>query len=156
MALMIRQVDWNPEVMPRMEISSSYLQEMAEELESFHKEFSRCYRRREQHRLGLAYLRGLMSSLERKTAEGIALLLLDAVSVLVSATLSGHQPERFLTWCASPEQCAGLVHVRVLRRMHAAGAPNAPQETFLDRVRLVVNVRRTSPISSPASGRPES
>ena len=47
----------------------------------FHTEFSRYYRRREQHRLGLAYLRGLKSSLERKTAEGMALLLLNPVSV---------------------------------------------------------------------------
>ena len=81
LAMMLRQVDWNPELMPRMDISARDLEEVAEELESFHKEFSRYYRRREQHRLGLAYLRGLMSSLERKTAEGIALLLLNPVSV---------------------------------------------------------------------------
>jgi SRSO17 transposase len=81
LAMMIRQVDWNPELMPRMDISARDLEKVAEELERFHKEFSRYYRRCEQHRLGLAYLRGLMSSLERKTAEGIALLLLDPVSV---------------------------------------------------------------------------
>ena len=81
LAMMLRQADWNPELMPRMDISSGDMEKVAEELESFHKEFSRYYRRREQHRLGLAYLRGLMSSLERKTAEGIALLLLNPVSV---------------------------------------------------------------------------
>jgi SRSO17 transposase len=81
LAMMIRQVDWNPALMPRMDIGARDLQKVAEELVSFHQEFSRYYRRREQHRLGLAYLRGLLSSLERKTAEGIALLLLDAVSV---------------------------------------------------------------------------
>jgi len=81
LAMMIRQVDWNPELMPWMDISARDLEKVAEELVSFHQEFSRYYRRREQHRLGLAYLRGLMSSLERKTAEGIALLLLNPVSV---------------------------------------------------------------------------
>jgi SRSO17 transposase len=81
LAMMIRQVEWNPELMPSMDISSRDLEKVAEELVEFHTEFSRYYRRREQHRLGLAYLRGLMSSLERKTAEGIALLLLNPVSV---------------------------------------------------------------------------
>ncbi len=81
LAMMLRQVDWNPQLMPWMDIGVRDLEKVADELVSFHREFSRCYRRREQHRLGLAYLRGLMSSLERKTAEGIALLLLDPVSV---------------------------------------------------------------------------
>lgn len=81
LAMMLRQVDWNPELMPPMDISSRDLEKVAEELVEFHTEFSHYYRRPEQHRLGLAYLRGLMSSLERKTAEGIALLLLDPVSV---------------------------------------------------------------------------
>jgi len=81
LAMMLRQAGWDPALMPWMDISTRDLENVAEELVSFHQEFSRYYRRREQHRLGLAYLRGLMSSLERKTAEGIALLLLDAVSV---------------------------------------------------------------------------
>jgi len=81
LAMMIREVDWNPQLMPWMDISAKDLEKVAEELVRFHQEFSRHYRRREQHRLGLAYLRGLMSSLERKTAEGIALLLLNPVSV---------------------------------------------------------------------------
>jgi SRSO17 transposase len=81
LAMMLRQAGWDPALMPPMDISAEDLEKVAEELVNFHQEFSRYYRRREQHRLGLAYLRGLMSSLERKTAEGIALLLLDAVSV---------------------------------------------------------------------------
>ena len=60
LAMMIRQVDWNPELMPCMDISASDLEKVANELVSFHTEFSRYYRRLEQHRLGLAYLRGLM------------------------------------------------------------------------------------------------
>lgn len=81
LAMMIRQVDWDPELMPWMDISSGDLEQVAQELVNFHEQFSGYYRRREQQRLGLAYLRGLMSSLERKTAEGIALLLLNPVSV---------------------------------------------------------------------------
>jgi len=79
--MMLGQVGWDPEVMPWMEITPRDLEEVAGELVGFHKEFSRHYGRREQHRLGLAYLRGLLSSLERKTAEGIALLLLEPSSV---------------------------------------------------------------------------
>jgi SRSO17 transposase len=81
LAMMIRQAGWNPELMPHMDISVGDLDKIAQELVEFHNEFSPYYRRREQHRLGLAYLRGLMSNLERKTTEGIALLLLEAVSV---------------------------------------------------------------------------
>jgi SRSO17 transposase len=81
LAMMIRQAGWNPELMPPMDIGERDLEKVAQELVEFHNEFAPFYRRREQHRLGLAYLRGLLSDLERKTAEGISLLLLDTVSV---------------------------------------------------------------------------
>ena len=81
LAMMLRQTDWDPALMPPMNIDAGDLEKVAEELVSFHQEFSRYYGRREQHRLGLAYLRGLLSTLEHKTAEGMALLLMDASSV---------------------------------------------------------------------------
>jgi len=68
--------DWDPEVFPGMELNEEDMKFMAEELMRFHQQFSGYYGRLEQRRLGLAYLRGLFTGLKRKTAEGIALLLL--------------------------------------------------------------------------------
>ena len=76
--MVIRQPSWNPDVVPRMELGQAEKSEaelLAEELVRFHDRFIRFYRRREQHGWGLLYLRGLLSSLERKTMQSIALLL---------------------------------------------------------------------------------
>ena len=68
--------DWEPDIIPKMELTEEDMEVMADELVDFHRQFNRYYKRREHRRLGLAYLRGLFSKLKRKTAEGIALLLL--------------------------------------------------------------------------------
>jgi SRSO17 transposase len=81
LAMMMRKVTWNPALMPPMDIGNADMEKLAQQLVAFHAEFSPFYGRREQHRLGLAYLQGLLSSLERKTAEGISLLLLNQSSV---------------------------------------------------------------------------
>ena len=73
--------NWDPDVIPKMELSEEDMEVMADELVDFHRQFSRFYKRREHRRLGLAYLRGLFSKLKRKTAEGIALLLLGSKAV---------------------------------------------------------------------------
>ena len=54
---------------------------MAKELVDFHQRFHDAYGRIEHHRLGLAYLFGLMSNAEAKSAEPIALEFLDKKSV---------------------------------------------------------------------------
>jgi SRSO17 transposase len=64
-----------------MDIDETDMEKLTQQLVEFHAEFSPFYGRREQHRFGLAYLRGLLSDLERKTAEGISLLLLDQSAV---------------------------------------------------------------------------
>jgi len=68
--------DWDPDVVPTMELTEGDMKAMAGELTRFHQRFSRYYRRSEQRLLGLAYLRGLFTTLKRKTVEAIALLLL--------------------------------------------------------------------------------
>jgi|TARA_B100000315_G_C14569549_1_gene584760 SRSO17 transposase len=73
--------DWDPDVFPQMELTEEDMEMMANELVDFHRQFNRYYKRREHYRLGLAYLRGLFTKLKRKTAEGIALLLLGPKSV---------------------------------------------------------------------------
>lgn len=79
--MILRHASWNPEVVPWMELRGEDMEGIAEELVGFHEQFSHYYGRREHHRLGLAYLRGLLSNLGRKTAEGIALLLMEPGSV---------------------------------------------------------------------------
>jgi SRSO17 transposase len=81
LVMMTRQAGWNPAVMPSMDLTTEDLDAIANDLIAFHEEICRYYGRREQHQLGLAYLRGLLSDLERKTAEGIALLLLTPAQV---------------------------------------------------------------------------
>ena len=73
--------DWDPDVIPKMELTEEDMEAMPDELVDFHRQFSRYYKRREHRRLGLAYLRGLFTKLKRKTAEGIALLLLGPKAV---------------------------------------------------------------------------
>ena len=79
--MIIRHAGWNPEVMPRMELTESDVELIAEELVRFHEEFHGCFRRKEQHRLGLAYISGLLSNNEAKSVEPIALEFLDEKSV---------------------------------------------------------------------------
>jgi SRSO17 transposase len=81
LAMMMRKVTWNPALLPPMDIDERDMGKLARQLVEFHARFSPFYGRREQHRFGLAYLQGLLSDLERKTAEGISLLLLDQSSV---------------------------------------------------------------------------
>lgn len=73
--------NWDPDVIPKMELTEEDMEVMADELVDFHRQFSRFYKRLEHRRLGLAYLRGLLAKLKRKTAEGIALLLLGPKAV---------------------------------------------------------------------------
>ena len=73
--------NWDPDVIPKRELTEEDMEVMGDELVDFHRQFSRYYKRREHLRLGLAYLRGLFAKLKRKTAEGIALLLLGPKAV---------------------------------------------------------------------------
>jgi len=81
LTMMMRKATWNPALLPPMDIDETDMGKLSQQLVEFHAEFSPFYGRREQHRFGLAYLRGLLSDLERKTAEGISLLLLNQSAV---------------------------------------------------------------------------
>jgi SRSO17 transposase len=79
--MIIRPKDWSPEIVPWVDLASEDLNSLAEELMRFHSEFHDCLFRVEQHRLGLCYLQGLLSNLERKSAEPIALASLGPAGV---------------------------------------------------------------------------
>ncbi len=61
-----------------MKLTETDIAMMAEELVRFHEQFQGCYGRKEHQRKGLTYLSGLMSKLEAKSAEPIALEFLGA------------------------------------------------------------------------------
>jgi len=79
--MILRHADWHPDIAPCMDLNQRDIQMMAEELESFHKEFHSCFKRPEQQRLGITYLSGLLSNSQSKSIEPMALELLGQGSV---------------------------------------------------------------------------
>jgi SRSO17 transposase len=73
LTMILRHTDWNPELVPWMTLTEEDVQNMADELVKFHEQFLSCYGRIEHHRLGLAYISGLISNKEAKSVEPIAL-----------------------------------------------------------------------------------
>jgi SRSO17 transposase len=79
--MILRSTHWHPDLVPWMNLTESDLEIMAEELVRFHEQFHSCYGRKEHHRKGLTYLSGLMSKLEAKSVEPVALKFLGAGGV---------------------------------------------------------------------------
>jgi SRSO17 transposase len=79
--MILRHADWNPDVMPCMDLTEQDVENMAENLVMFHQEFHSCFLRAEQRRLGLAYFSGLLSNSKAKSIEPIALEFLGQQSV---------------------------------------------------------------------------
>lgn len=82
--MILRHTDWGPDIMPCLKLTEADVALLAEELTAFHAEFNECFGRKEHHRLGLAYISGLLSQNEAKSVEPIALGFLgeDAVRPL--------------------------------------------------------------------------
>lgn len=79
--MILRHAGWNPDIVPCMKLTESDVEQIAEELVEFHKQFHGCFGRKEHQRLGLAYMSGLLSNKEAKSIEPIALEFLDKRSV---------------------------------------------------------------------------
>ena len=79
--MLLEHCRWHPQISANFDLDQDDVKTMAQELVAFHKEFHDCYGRIEHHRLGLAYLSGLMSNAKAKSAEPIALEFLDRKSV---------------------------------------------------------------------------
>lgn len=71
--MILRQTHWNPELVPGVTLTEEEVKRLAEELVKFHEQFHDCFGRIEHQRLGLAYISGLMSKLEAKSVEPMAL-----------------------------------------------------------------------------------
>ncbi len=79
--MILRDTPFDPDIVPWMKLTETDIAMMAEELVRFHEQFQGCYGRKEHQRKGLTYLSGLMSKLEAKSAEPIALEFLGAGGV---------------------------------------------------------------------------
>lgn len=79
--MILRHAGWNPDIAPWMNLTETDIEMIAEELVQFHGQFQNCFGRKEQRRLGLAYISGLLSNKEAKSVEPIALEFLDENSV---------------------------------------------------------------------------
>ncbi len=81
LAMILRHAGWSPDLVPGVALTDAEVAGLAEELREFHAEFHACFGRIEHHRLGLAYLTGLLSQTPAKSVEPIALAVLDAHAV---------------------------------------------------------------------------
>jgi len=81
LVMLLEHCQWHPQLTADLNLDQNDIQTMAKELVAFHQLFHDCYGRIEHHRLGLAYLSGLMSNAEAKSAEPIALEFLGKKSV---------------------------------------------------------------------------
>ena len=71
--MMIQKIDFNPDLITWADINSDLITAMAKELQIFHNDFQDAFIRREQKILSECYLKGLLSDIERKNIELIAL-----------------------------------------------------------------------------------
>ncbi len=81
LVMLLKHCQWHPKLTADLNLDSDDIQTMAKELVDFHRCFHGAYGRIEHHRLGLAYLSGLMSNAEAKSVEPIALEFLGKKSV---------------------------------------------------------------------------
>ena len=71
--MMIQNAGYDPKLIDWTEIDEAMREDIAEQLVEFHQQFRDCFIRSQQRLLGLGYLRGLISDIERKNIEAIAL-----------------------------------------------------------------------------------
>jgi SRSO17 transposase len=71
--MMIQNAGFDPTLIDWTDIDAAMRKNIAEQLVEFHQEFRDCFVRSQQRLLGLGYLRGLISDIERKNIEAIAL-----------------------------------------------------------------------------------
>ena len=71
--MMIQKAGYDPRLIDWTPIDAAMREDIAEQLVEFHQLFRDCFVRSQQRLLGLGYLRGLVSDIERKNIEAIAL-----------------------------------------------------------------------------------
>ena len=106
--MLLPHCQWHPGLSAELNVSEEELAAIAEELVGFHTKFHSCLGRVEHQRLGLAYLSGLISNLQAKSIEPIALELLQG---------SVRALQRFMKECRWDHAAMGLAHRQMLAEM---------------------------------------
>ncbi len=75
--MILQHADWDRQVLPPLDLSEADIDALTDEFKNFHALFHGAYKRIEQIELSQCYLQGLMSPIERKSMEPIALNLMD-------------------------------------------------------------------------------
>jgi hypothetical protein len=81
LSMLLEHCQWHSKISADLDLDQNDVKTMAQELVEFHSSFHDCFGRVEHQRLGLAYISGLMSNADSKSAEPIALEFLDRKSV---------------------------------------------------------------------------
>ncbi|MFZ5769139.1 MAG: IS701 family transposase [Bacillota bacterium] len=71
--LILHQNDWHPDLLEESGVTKEAVQQLGQKLAEFHRYFAPAFHRSEQRENGLVYLKGLLSDLQAKSAEPIAL-----------------------------------------------------------------------------------
>jgi len=134
--MILNHAHWNPQLVPWVTLTEKDVQDMAEELVKFHQQFHDCFGRVEHHRLGLTYLSGLMSNLPAKSAEPIALNLLEEEDV--------RSLQRFMKTYLWDHEAMELKHQLLLAPLIAdpQGMINADSSEFVKKGKESVGVAR--------------
>ena len=71
--MMLHTPDWSPEILEQAGITTETVEHLGQLLDEYLAQFSECYSRSEQRIHGECYVKGLLSNLDRKSMEPIAL-----------------------------------------------------------------------------------
>ena len=79
--MMIQKMDYNPEIIDWHGFTDKFIKNIGDEIMSFHNTFKGAFNRGVQRIYGEAYLKGLLSDIERKNVEAICLRYLHTEDV---------------------------------------------------------------------------
>jgi len=75
--MILQHANWDRQVLPPLDLSEEDINAITDEFKDFHALFTNAFKRIEQIELSQCYIQGLMSPIERKSMEPIAINLMD-------------------------------------------------------------------------------
>jgi SRSO17 transposase len=133
--MLLPHCQWHPQLSAELDMTEKEISAIARQLVDFHSQFHRCLGRIENQRLGLAYLSGLISNLDAKSVEPIALELLQG---------SVRSLQRFMKEGRWDHTAMGAAHQRQLAAVlnHPEGILTTDSSEFVKKGTHSVGVAR--------------
>jgi SRSO17 transposase len=133
--MLLPHCQWHPDLSADLNLTGKEISAIAKQLVDFHTQFHRCLGRIENQRLGLAYLSGLISNLDAKSVEPIALELLQG---------SVRSLQRFMKAGRWDHSAMGAAHQRQLASVlnHPEGILTTDSSEFVKKGSHSVGVAR--------------